>query len=228
MFTLNLTLSRFPICALGQELKDRLVEVPDTDRRTAMAHAFGFSETAELHQALAMVSLASREGSGRAFNECLARLGHDIPPQAFDEALGLVLLRNVARDHQDLTYAGMGQNGRFRYDKSRMLVFADEQAEFQAQRFRLLDSKKVSEFLRSLAFLQSAVPTRRNPLPTDSYALKHLAEKFLYTSPDGTQTGNGYVSNGMLIAAGIHANVPWKHDPGEPNVQFNMKAFLGR
>jgi len=65
--------------------------------------------------------------------------------------------------------------------------------------------EKVSNWLKSVEKIQSI--NRRHT----SYGLKHIAEKSI-----------GYSTNGIFIAAAIHAGFEYKIIDGGPNVQFNM------
>jgi len=60
-----------------------------------------------------------------------------------------------------------------------------------------------------------------------SYGLKHAAEKFACTYPEGAVLGPRYVSNGALIAAAVHAGFDLKTSKDnlgrdEPNAHFNF------
>lgn len=54
---------------------------------------------------------------------------------------------------------------------------------------------------------QGSRPGRRCAKGTGSYWVKHIAENFACSYPEGEKLGPRYVSNGVLIAAAIHAGL---------------------
>lgn len=75
---------------------------------------------------------------------------------------------------------------------------------FIAARRELLSDDAAKQFLRSLAFLSRVKPTTTIRPGTGSYWLKHIAENYICSYPDGQELGPDYVSNGALIAAAVH------------------------
>lgn len=64
----------------------------------------------------------------------------------------------------------------------------------------------------TVAWLRENIePTRTINQRRSSYGIKHVADKDI-----------GYITNGVLIAAGIIAGYPYKIVPGSPNVSFGM------
>lgn len=163
-----------------------------------------------------------------AFRSCLDQHGTAVTSTDFYEVVALVILRAVASELGDLTYSGLGLEGRYPHTKGTPSDIIEQKVTFERERRRLTDDGVAIEFLRALAYLQSATAERRRPLPTTSYGLKHLAETTVCTYPDGRSMGSGYVSNGVFIAAAMHAGVPWRLTEGEPNVVLDMKRYLAR
>lgn len=84
-----------------------------------------------------------------------------------------------------------------------------------------------ASFLIAHEFLGHVPKTKTIRPYTGSYWLKHVAEKYPCTYPDGQRLGPSYVPNGALIAAAIHAGFSCKHGFDHegyehPNAQFNM------
>lgn len=105
--------------------------------------------------------------------------------------------------------------------------------EFQERRRDCLNlgSHSSEAFLRSLAFLACVKPTKTIRSGTGSYRLKHIAENYTCTYPEGGKLGPAYIPNGMLIAAALH--MKFKHktyvdDRGYdvPNTSFNMSKTV--
>jgi hypothetical protein len=107
----------------------------------------------------------------------------------------------------------------------------DRQAKFAADREELLSGHAVEPFLLSLAFLSKVKSTKTIRQGTGSYWLKHIAENYHCTYPEGDSLGPQYVANGVLIAAAVHAGFRIKTYVDHlgydlPNVSFNMSTPL--
>lgn len=84
-------------------------------------------------------------------------------------------------------------------------------------------------FLACLAYLDNVRPTKTIRPNTNSYALKHRAEKYRSTYPQGEPLGPTYVPNGIFIAAALHLGfrmrTRWDERGYEsPNATFNMST----
>lgn len=115
-------------------------------------------------------------------------------------------LKALMAEHPTLTHFGIRSTGE---------CFPDESPEWrdrilQAEREMFRDS--TADVIWTIAWLRSNVePIKTINRRHSSYGLKHLAEKF---SP------NGYLSNGVFIAAAMIVGYPFKVNP--PNVMFGM------
>src|SRR5260370_1447636 len=68
-------------------------------------------------------------------------------------------------------------------------------------------------------------PTKTITSGSGSDRLKHIAENYACTYPEGVKLGPQYVPNGMLIAAAVHMGFKYKtyvDDLSYANVNFNM------
>ena len=100
-------------------------------------------------------------------------------------------------------------------------------ARFQDERAKLIEDQAVNSFLTSLAFLTRVRRTKTIRQGTGSYRLKHIAENYACTYPEGEKLGPTYVPNGAFIAAALQAGFKMKtyvDDLGYDcvNVSFNM------
>ena len=94
--------------------------------------------------------------------------------------------------------------------RRRLDALMAEQPTLQAEREMICDS--IEDVIWTVEWLRSNVePIKTINRRHSSYGLKHLAEKF---SP------NGYLSNGVFIAAAMIVGYPFKVDP--PNAMFGM------
>jgi hypothetical protein len=83
---------------------------------------------------------------------------------------------------------------------------------FEIDRKRLAGQHAAEEFIRAVSWLEK-VPKRKtfNPCNT-SYGIKEAAERW----------SGDYISNGVFIAAAIHAGFRVEQLPGSPNVQIGI------
>jgi hypothetical protein len=102
-----------------------------------------------------------------------------------------------------------------------------QHAEFVVRRKECLGLRAAEAFLRSLALLGRVKETKTVRSGAGSYKLKHLAENYTCTYPEGGKLGPDYVSNGILIAAALHIGFKYKTDVDHlgyntQNAAFNM------
>ena len=95
------------------------------------------------------------------------------------------------------------------FEQDRALPIAEQKKKFQEERKALLENieefEKVCEWLYSVAKIKSINKNHT------SYGLKHLAEKTI-----------GYSTNGTFIAAAIYSGFDIKIEKDSPNPMFNM------
>jgi hypothetical protein len=83
---------------------------------------------------------------------------------------------------------------------------------FEIERRRLEGNHAAEEFIRAVSWLEK-VPRRKTFNPySSSYGIKEAAEKW---------TGD-YISNGVFIAAAIHAGFRVAQIPGTPNAEIGI------
>ncbi|MCK1673842.1 hypothetical protein [Bradyrhizobium sp. 150] len=83
----------------------------------------------------------------------------------------------------------------------------------------------------SLALLARVKPIKTIRSGTGSYRLKHVAENYECSYPEGSKLGPHYVPNGMLIAAAVHLGFNCKEHVDDlgyhtPNTTFNMSKSV--
>ena len=95
------------------------------------------------------------------------------------------------------------------FEQDRTLPIAEQKKKFQEERKALLENteefERVCEWLYSIAKIKSINKNHT------SYGLKHLAEKTI-----------GYSTNGTFIAAAIYSGFDIKIEKDSPNPMFNM------
>jgi hypothetical protein len=221
MFSLAIHLSPAAIDEIKTDLREALPHVKSSHRCEALARGLGFrTYAAALTQASGLA-----KANGVAFSDYLAEHGFQIDPPPLYEAVGRCAVRRVLEKIPDLSVNGMGVVRERTSDRTWESP-SETRARHELSRARLVDDG-VEEFLRSLALLERIQPTKNVRSNTDSYELKHIAEKYRCTYPEGQELGPDYVSNGALIAAAVHAGFSYRtysYGSGRllPNVSFNM------
>lgn len=147
--------------------------------------------------------------------------------QLFYKAVAKVAVANVVVANEHLSAWGIGYGRPQRKQDGKWESAEERYARFLSDRDELLSSYAATPFLASLALLTNVVRTKTVRKGTGSYWVKHIAENFECTYPEGEPLGPHYVPNGVLIAAAIHAGFLTKSHYDELgyhslNVTFNM------
>jgi hypothetical protein len=157
----------------------------------------------------------------------LAKHGFVVSAERFYHAVAKVALRDVAKMNPKLTMWGVGIGRPRRKANGKWEDWQDRNAKFVEAREELTSDGAVGPFLTSLAFVAEVKRTKTIRNGTGSYRLKHIAENFACSYPEGNKLGPQYVPNGAFIAAAIHYGFQYKPCVDELgyddlNVNFNM------
>jgi hypothetical protein len=232
VFTLNIPVTSGNIAAIKAELTRTLPDVKSSHRCEAAARGLGYKTYASILAAGRSTDVVIATARGAAFSAYLADHGFDVPPLLLYRAAARVAIRAVLDHNPKLSMHGIGAGRPRLTENNRRETPQEHYAKFLESREELLGDHALEEFLRALAFLGLVPPTKTVRPGTDSYRLKHIAENYRCTYPEGEELGPNYVSNGALIAAAIHAGFRYRtymDDLGYDslNVDFNMsKAVL--
>jgi hypothetical protein len=227
VFTLKIPVTPTSLDAIKAELTRTLSAVKSSHRCEAIARGLGFHTYAAIRAATQSPDPIIGTVEAAAFNSYLAEHGFEVSALPFYGACVRVALRAVMKKVPTLTAFGIGiGDPRRNADGSRESAL-ERESRFTAGREELLDDQLVEPFLLSLAMLARIEPTKTFYTGTSSYGLKHVAERYACTYPDGTPLGPQYVTNGIFIAAAVHAGFDiktYKDARGSvsPNVSFNM------
>lgn len=178
---------------IREALEIALPAIPPEDLLEATARGLGFHSAAALTMAATHPAVIA-EADGDAFAGYLAKKGHQTSGGAFYDAGALSALDFVARQLPALTSSGVGP-----YDTPAAEgrePTSEEVQELGQDRSSLTTMEAVPGFLHSTSFLSHLKKARKIDRDTTSYGLKHLAEQFPVTYPDGSALGSGYVRNG--------------------------------
>lgn len=227
MFALKIPVSADRLDAIKAELTQKLPDVKSSHRCEAIARGLGFRTYAGALAAVKAEALGTGQVRGDLFTAYLAEHGFNVSPKMLHHAAAKVALRDISERTPKLTMWGIGVGRPRQKEDGRWEDFRDMNAKFRNDRAELVSDGAVKPFLASLAFLERVTSTKTIRKGTGSYGLKHIAEKYACTYPEGEKLGPIYVSNGVLIAAALHAGFKMKTYVDELgyddlNVSFNM------
>ena len=227
MFVLNIPASADALDAIKAELTRKLPDVKSSHRCEAIARGLGFRTYAAALAAVKLETPGTIRVHGDLFASYLADHGFSVQPKQLYHAAAKVALRDVSERTPKLTMWGIGADRPRRKQDGRWEDFREMNAKFRQERAELIGDGAVEAFLACLAFLAHVTPTRTIRRGTGSYRLKHIAENYTCTYPEGDELGPTYVANGVLIAAALHAGFNIKTYVDELgyddlNVAFNM------
>lgn len=227
MFALNIPVTSASLDAIKAELTRTLSHVKSSHRCEAIARGLGYRTYAALLAATRapITDLATAQGS--AFSGYLAEHGFNVPVLAFYHAVTRVARQAVLERMPKLTMWGIGVGAPSLKSDGTRENWKDLVVKFDKERADLLGDHATEPFLLALAFVSRVERTKTIRSDADSYWLKHMAEKYACTFPEGGKLGPQYVTNGILIAAAVHAGFSVKSYLGgngydSLNVSFNM------
>lgn len=158
---------------------------------------------------------------GRRFQDFFASRGDRELSSLLYHAIAASEIACIILQFPELTTRGIGRD-LYETEQSRT-----EDSTFDADQAELFGLQSLKGFIASKAFLQNIPRTKSLRNFSRSYWIKHIAERYTCTYPDGEALGPTYVSNGILIAAAIHLGFRfWTHKGGigatRRDVVFNM------
>jgi hypothetical protein len=223
---LHISITKNAVDALKRELYRRLPDIKSSHRCEAMARGLGFNSYAALLAKAKASEPTIAYVISVKFVEYLIERGFSVKAQTLYLAVSTVALKIVADSNSRLTALGVGV-GAPRFEKGRWQTVHEMNAKFQDERQKLATDGSAEQFLISLQLLDRIVRTGTVRSGTGSYKLKHIAENYRLTYPDGEKIGIGYVTNGVFIAAAIYAGFRTKTGFDERgytslSVSFNM------
>jgi hypothetical protein len=230
VFALKLPVTAATVSAIKAELTRTLSPVKSMHRCEAIARGLGYRTYASLLDDLDSASILIATIEGGAFRSYLNRHGFDVPPLPFYLATARVAIRVAMDQTPKLTAFGIGIGEPKRKADGAWESGRELQAKYDREREVLLTDNSVHAFLASLAFLSRVKRTTTVRPKANSYWIKHIAENFACTFPEGDKLGPRYIPNGVLIAAAIHAGFQIKtyvsrdSGRGSLNATFNMST----
>lgn len=231
MFVLRISVTPPAIDAIKAGLVKSLPDVKSSHRVEALGRGLGFRTYAGLRVAAQSPVPAVAGVTGNSFVTYLKEHGFDVDPAPLYRAAARVAIQGVLERVPRLHVHGIGFGRPQRNGDGSRQTPQQQYAEFLELREECLGDHAAEAFLRSLAFLACVSPTKTIRAGTGSYRLKHVAENYACTYPEGDALGPDYIPNGMLIAAALHMGFRHKTHIDElgydgPNVTFNMSKAV--
>lgn len=226
MFVLKLKLHPADLAAIKAELTRTMPAIKSMHRCEGLARGLGARTYSSLLRQVEKAPGAEVVANGTVFASYLASKKFEASVVPFYQAVARCALRAVADATPLLTYYGIGVGEPQRKPDGRWEDHRDINASFRRQRDALVEAD-IGSFLACLALLSRISRTKTVRPSAGSYRLKHIAENFTCRYSDGEDLGPRYVSNGVFIAAAIHAGFSWKgyrlpSGYESLNVSFNM------
>ncbi len=202
---------------LKQELATRYPDIAASHRIEAASRGLGFLKYASLKAVSNTGQLAQVDGM--AFNKFLNDRGYDSALEPFYLSLAAIAVRDVMAADPDLTLEGMGASPmRLPHDR-----YNDR---LKRERDALLDDSALIGFLRSLELIGRLQHSQKVNARAHSYRLKHIAEKFDFSFPNGEKENWSHVANGSLIAAAIHLGIRIKRHDDDGELDLNPSFYV--
>jgi hypothetical protein len=231
MFVLRIPVTSSAIEQLKSELIKSLPEVKSSHRVEALGRGLGFRTYAGLLAASRSSPPPLATVSGSSFRNYLVEHSFTVDPAHLYQAAAQIAIQNVLDRMPRLHVFGIGFGRPQRNPDGSRQTPQQQYAEFMERREECLGRLAASAFLRSLAFLGRVKRTKTIRSGTGSYRLKHIAENFVCSYPEGGKLGPDYVPNGMLITAAVHMGFKYKVHVddlgyGTLNASFNMSKAM--
>ena len=229
MFVLRISVTPSALELIKAQLTQSLPDIKSSHRVEALGRGLGFRTYAALRaSAQAPTTVTVR---GAPFSAYLEEHGFEVDTVHFYRAAARVAIQGVLDAEPRLHIYGIGFGRPQRNADGSRQTPQQQHADFQEHRGECIGEHAAEAFLRSLALLGRVKETRTIRSGTGSYRLKHIAENYVCTYPEGGKLGPAYVPNGMLIAAALHMGFRYKtfvDDFGydTPNANFNMSKAV--
>lgn len=227
MFAPRIPITLANIETIKLRLAKSLGEVKSSHRVEAIARGLGFRTNASLRAAAKSAPLVLARADGVCFIGYLAEHDFAVSSSSFLKAVASVAIQEVLTKLPRLSMRGYGCGQPQRLDEGKWETPEQTYRRFLKDRAEFLADDAAEQFLLALAFVSRVQPIKTISQHNGSYGLKHIAESYSCTYPDGERLGPRYVANGALIAAAVHAGFRFKHyfdhlGYEAINVSFNM------
>jgi hypothetical protein len=231
MFVLRISVTAPAVDRIKALLTQSLSDVKSSHRVEALGRGLGFRTYAALRAAAQAPTPTHATVTGSHFSDYLKEHGFEADPAHLYRVAAQVAIQAALDALPRLHIHGIGFGRPQRNADGSRQTPKQQYAEFEERREECFGEHAAEAFLRSLALLARVRETRTIRSGTGSYRLKHIAENYVCTYPEGGKLGPAYVPNGMLIAAALHMGFKYKtyvDDLGYDtlNASFNMSKTV--
>lgn len=231
MFVLRISVTSLVVEKIKAELTKSLPDVKSSHRVEALGRGLGFRTYAALRSALHSDTPITVAVTAGIFSAYLKEHGFEVERPHLYRAAAQAAIQNILDTVPRLHIHGIGFGRPQRNADGLRQTPQQQYAEFLERRQECLGQDAAEAFLRSLALLARVKPTKTIRSGTGSYRLKHIAENYACTYPEGEALGPDYVPNGMLIAAALHMGFKYKTHVDDlgydtQNASFNMSKVV--
>jgi hypothetical protein len=231
MFVLRISVTSPAIERIKALLTQSLPDVKSSHRVEALGRGLGFRAYAALRAAAQAPAPVVATVIGSHFSDYLREHGFEVAPAHLYRAAAEVAIQAVLDAMPRLHVYGIGFGRPQRNADGARQTPQQQYVEFQERREECFGRHAAEAFLRSTALLARVTETKSIRSGAGSYRLKHIAENYVCTYPEGGKLGPAYVPNGMLIAAALHMGFKYKtyvDDLGYDtlNASFNMSKTV--
>jgi hypothetical protein len=225
MFVLRVSVTPLAIEKIKAELIKSLSDVKSSHRVEALGRGLGFHTYAALRAASQSATLSTATVTGEPFSAYLQEHGFEAEPSHLYRAAAHAAIQGILDAVPRLHIHGIGFGRPQRNADGSRQTPQQQYAKFLERRAECFGQDAAEAFLRSLALLASVKPTKTIRSGTGSRRLKHIAENYVCTYPEGETLGPDYVPNGMLIAAAIHMGFKYKTHVDDLGYDTQIASF---
>lgn len=226
---LTVALSPSGVAAAKNALGALCPHIKSSHRCEALARGLGFQSYAALRGNAHAAAPSTVRPDVQAFSKYLASHNFDADTRSLHLATAGIAVDAIARRQPKLCIHGfgLGPPRHFPWEQPERPQLLDTR--FRELRRDLRSEKALEGFLLASVFLKLVPRTKSIRPDADSYWIKHISENYPAKYPEGGSLGPRYVSNGVLIAAALHAGFEMKQAYDEQGhlhqtVDFNMSV----
>jgi len=213
---LSIDVSQTDIEQIKDDAREAFPGVKSSHRVEAISRGLGFATNAAMRVAVGGGSVRVDIYEG-VFVTYLHEHGFEVQGHAFLRICAFVAIRGAMAHTANLTHFGLGTIA------ARRKTTQEQQFEIVAGRKEMLSNSSADEFLLALEYISRLEKRKSLNKNSTSYGLKHMVERYEGEYRKSGRIAIGYVSNGMFIAAAIHAGLDMAPSHyGSPNAVFNI------
>ncbi len=231
MFVLRISVTPLVVEKIKAELTKSLPDVKSSIVWRHWGRGLGFHTYAALRSALHSATPVTVAVTARIFSAYLNERGFEVEGAHLYRAAAQAAIQTILDTVPRLNTMASASGARSAMPTVRGRHPSSSTRNFWSVGGNALGQNAAEAFLRSLALLARVEPTKTIRSGTGSYRLKHIAENYVCTYPEGGKLGPDYVPNGMLIAAALHMGFKYRTHVDDlgydtQNASFNMSKVV--